>query len=77
MTMRSATTMSKKKAVKQSNLVKRPSTICRRSAPHIYDQAPQGTHCIVDNKELYIQTSPDENNPCWVLQGPYDHTPIA
>lgn len=67
----SAMSVSKKKAVKQSTLVKRPSTICRRSAPHIYDQAPQGTNCIVNNKELYIQTSPDENNPCWVLMGDY------
>jgi hypothetical protein len=69
--------MSKKKAVKQSNLVKRPSTIVRRSAPHEYDHAPQGTQCIVDNKELYIQTCADENSPCWVLQGPYDPTPLA
>jgi hypothetical protein len=61
----------KKSAVKPSNLVKRASTIYRHSEPNIYDQAAQGTHCIVADKDIYIQNSPDENNPCWVLVGPY------
>ncbi len=62
---------SKKKVVKTSNLVERASTIRRHSAPTIYDQFPRGTSCIVADKELYIQNSPDENNPCWELVGPY------
>ncbi len=65
----------KKSAGKPSNLVKRSSTIYRHSAPNIYDQAPQGAYCIVSDGEiklLYIQKSEDENNPCWVLMGPYE-----
>ncbi len=62
---------SKKKSVKAPNLDKRPSTIRRHSAPTIYDQYPRGTNCIVDEKELYIQTCADENSPCWELMGPY------
>ena len=62
----------KKKAVKNSNLVKRSSTpIYRHSAPTIYDHAEQGRECVVAKKDLYIQTSQDENSPCWVLMGPY------
>ena len=60
----------KKKAVKKVLLVERSSTIRRHSAPTIYDQYPRGTNCIVAEKELYIQNSQDENNPCWVLMGP-------
>lgn len=52
-----------------------PEVLKRYSAPNIYDQAPQGTKCIVtesDSKTLYIQNSPDEDNPCWILIGPYE-----
>lgn len=66
---------SKKKVVTKSNLVERASTIRRHSAPTIYDQYPRGTECIVADKELYIQMGQDENNPCWVLMGPYTPAP--
>ncbi len=69
--------MSKKKAVKVSNLVERSSTIYRHSAPTVYDHADQGTQCVVALKELYVQTCPDEGNPCWVLRGPWIPTPQA
>ncbi len=63
---------SKKKVVSKSDLGERPSTPIRRhSAPNIYDQHPRGTEFIVADKELYIQMAQDENNPCWVLMGPY------
>lgn len=68
----------KKKSVKLPNLINDTSTIFRHSAPNIYDQAPQGTSCIVtdgDVKLLYIQKSEDENDPCWVLMGPYTPSP--
>lgn len=67
--------VAKKKAVKASNKGKEPSTIHRHSAPTIYDQLQRGTSIVVDNKELYIQTSQDENSPCWVLMGPYSPSP--
>ena len=54
-----------------TKLVQPPSIIKRYSAPTIYDQAPQGTKCIVHDQLLYIQSSSDDNNPNWVLQGPY------
>lgn len=66
---------SKKKQVIAPNLDKRPSTIRRHSAPTIYDQYPRGTNCVVDEKDLYIQNSQDENNPCWELMGPYRPSP--
>ncbi len=67
--------VTKKKSVKASNLGKEPSTIHRHSAPNAYDILPRGTSIIVDKKELYIQTSQDENSPCWVLMGPYSPSP--
>jgi len=65
----------KKKSVKTPNLCKEPSTFHRHSAPNIYDHLPQGTNIIVAEKELYIQTSHDQNSPCWVLMGPFIPSP--
>jgi len=50
-------------------------TLQRLSPPNQYDQAEQGTECIVTEgpvKLLYIQKCPDETNPCWMLMGPYE-----
>ena len=52
-----------------------PQSIKRNSPPNIYDQAPQGSTCLVteaDRKTWYIQTSSDEENPIWILAGPYE-----
>jgi hypothetical protein len=65
----------KKKSVKESNLRKEPSTIHRHSAPTLYDLLPHGTSIVVAEKELYIQTSQNENSPCWVLMGPWLPSP--
>ncbi len=58
-------------SMNDTKLIQPPSTIRRHSAPTIYDQAVQGTQCIVRNEELYVQNSADEDHPNWVLQGPY------
>ena len=58
-------------SMNDSKLIQPPSTIRRHSAPTIYDQAPQGTKCIVHDELLYIQNSTDEDHPNWVLEGPY------
>ena len=55
-------------------LVKLPPVLHRFSIPNSYDQAPQGTQCIVtesDTKTVYVQKSVDEENPCWVLVEDY------
>ena len=67
--------VTKKKSVKEPTLGKEPSTIRRHSAPTYLDNLPQGTNIVVAEKELYIQTSRDENNPCWVLMGPFIPSP--
>jgi hypothetical protein len=54
-----------------TKLVQLPGTIRRHSAPTVYDHAAQGTKCIVHDELLYIQMSSDEDNPNWVLEGPY------
>jgi hypothetical protein len=61
----------KKKSVRKVLLVKRSNTIYRHSAPNSFDHAEQGTNCIVNEKELYIQTAQDETNPNWLFMGPY------
>lgn len=64
-----------KKSVKAPKLGNGPSTIRRHSAPNQYDHWPKGTSMIVAEKEIYIQTSQDDNSPCWVLMGPYNPSP--
>lgn len=43
--------------------------LLRKSPPHIYDHAPQGTLCKVESSDytykLYVQKSADEENPDW------------
>ncbi len=71
-----STATKNKQCIKSSTMAKDTSTspIYRHSAPNKYDQYQQGTPCIVRKEQLYIQTSPDDNNPCWVLMGPYSPT---
>lgn len=50
-----------------------PSSIKRFAAPSVFDHAPHGTICFV-NDQLYIQMSPDEERPFWNLyEGTYEH----
>lgn len=59
------------KPAKRSKIVKPPDVLRRHSTPTMYDHAPKGTLCIVQEQLLYIQNSEDDNKPNWVLQGPY------
>lgn len=69
-------TISKKKAEEKVLLGERSSTsIHRHSAPTIYDQLECGSKIVVANKYIYIQTSQDENSPCWELMGEYKPSP--
>ena len=50
-----------------------PSKITRFSPPNSFDQMPEGSFCEVifesGERVLYIQKSPDTDNPQWVQVG--------
>lgn len=56
---------------KKKKLVALPNVLKRHSEPNAYDQAPQGTHILVNDKDLYIQKSTDETEPLWELVDTY------
>lgn len=64
--------MSETKKPRSKKIVALPEVLKRHSEPNCYDQAPQGTHILVNDKNLYIQKSTDETKPIWELVESYE-----